>query len=184
MLITMPQRNVVIVFSYVMAYPPQIHSWLKGCYAPIWGNIIEMDRSFGFQWTESDMKCTCNSQSLGIVRCGHAPFILSILLPIYRSKLPNSIRPGLWNLLRKNAKSCESQKSTSATPSCETTPSMAIPYRQHKRGITWALPSKENSPSHRTSTTSSRRPPPPDTSSRETYGAAAKMSKIPATGHL
>ena len=31
-------------------------------------------------------------------------------------------RHGLWNLQRKNAKSCESRKSTSATPSCETTP--------------------------------------------------------------
>ena len=31
-------------------------------------------------------------QSLGTVRCGHAPFILFLLLPIYRAKLPNSKR--------------------------------------------------------------------------------------------
>ena len=37
------------------------------------------------------------------------------------------IRHGLWNLQRRNAKSCESRKSTSATPLCETTPSKAIP---------------------------------------------------------
>ena len=32
------------------------------------------------------------SQSLGTVQCGHAPFILFILLPIYRAKLSNSKR--------------------------------------------------------------------------------------------
>ena len=31
-------------------------------------------------------------QSLGTVRCGHALFISSILLPIYKAKLPNSKR--------------------------------------------------------------------------------------------
>ena len=87
------------------------------------------------------------------------------------------IRHGLWNLQRTNAKSCESWKSTSATPSCEITPSMAIPYRQHEKGNTWRLPFKVNSPSHHTSITTSRQPPPPDTSSRETYRAAAKCQR-------
>ena len=31
-------------------------------------------------------------QSLGTVQCDHAPFILFILLPIFRTKLPNSKR--------------------------------------------------------------------------------------------
>ena len=87
------------------------------------------------------------------------------------------IRQGLWNLQRRNAKSCESRKSTSATPSCEITPSMAIPYRQHEKGNTWRLPFKENSPSRCTSITTSRQPQPPDTSSRETYRAAAKCQR-------
>ena len=39
-----------------------------------------------------DTLCVDHPQSLGAVRCAHAPFILSILLPIYRAKLPNSKR--------------------------------------------------------------------------------------------
>ena len=103
------QRRGALMFTLIYAW---VNAWVNNGEAGIWDAIAPImtslqwlcavclaiflrekhDVTSNLPWKTPQSLGGLMAQSIGTVRCGHAPFIFFALLSIFRDKLPNSKR--------------------------------------------------------------------------------------------